>query len=380
MNNTFSEVKVKPAVQFNWAFIGAGLMHLVFLICFLVMELYIMAQINVVSLVIYTAGIIFTRKNAEKHAFKWVIAIFVEVLVYAVLSTLMQGVEVCFFLYPLMGMPIYGYLLFAFCDKSKFLVTSVVMAVITFVTGFVVLFFVDHIGTIYTLTGMRVLTRENILLFRSINIAFATVMLLVFTLVFYVELMKTLNLLQDSNKKLDYTATHDALTGLSNRYSLWNFFEQLEKSGDEYCVFMGDVDDFKKINDTYGHECGDKVLKSISEIILHNTDSTRDFACRWGGEEMLVVMRGGREECLKTVHSIKDMISALDITENGKRVKVSMTFGFVGGTEVEELRNNSDAVADNEAPIQQEIDNLISVADKRLYVGKRSGKNVIIAA
>lgn len=379
MDNTFSEVKVKPVVKFNWAFIGAGLMHLVFLICFLIMGLYIMAQINVVSLAVYTAATICTRKNAEKYAYRWVIVFFVEVLLYAVLSTLMQGVEVCFFLYPLMAMPIYGYLLFAFCDKSRFIRTSVLMALITFVTGFIVLFFVDHIGTIYTLTDMRILTRGNILLLRSVNIGFATIMLLVFTLVFYVELMRTLNLLQDSNKKLDYTATHDALTGLSNRYSLWNFFEQLENSGDEYCIFMGDVDDFKKINDTYGHDCGDKVLKAISGIMLDNTDSIRDIACRWGGEEMLVVMRGSREECLKTVHNIKDMISALDITENGKRVKVSMTFGFVGGTEIEELRTNSNA-ADNEAPIQHEIDNLISVADKRLYVGKRSGKNVIIAA
>lgn len=381
MNNTFSEVRVKPAVKFHWAFLAAGFMHIAFLTVFAIWGLYLMMQIEVVSVCLYIFGAIMSKKKVSERAFTWTIVFFAEVLIHAVICTMIQGIEVCFFLYPLMCMPIYGYLLFAFCDKQLLVRTSLFMAITTLVVGIMVFLFVDNVGTVYTLTDMREFTDSNILVLRGINVSFATAMLMVFTVAFYMELMKVLTMLQDSNKKLGFTATHDALTGLSNRHSLWKFFEELEKSGDEYCIFMGDLDDFKRINDTYGHDCGDKVLKAVADIMLKQTDRTKDIACRWGGEEMLVVMRGDRETSLKRVREIKDMISGMDIVENGSSVKVSMTFGFVGGAEIATFRDKTDEIRDeDDAPLQHDIDNLISIVDKRLYVGKRSGKNVIIAA
>lgn len=382
MNNTFSEVEVKPSVKFHWVFFAAGMMHTVFLISFALMGLYMMVQINVISLLIYITGGIVTRKGVkQQHALKWIIAFYAEVLLHAIICTIIQGVEVSFYLYPITGMPVYGYLLFAYCDKQSLVRTSLFMAVVTFITGLFVLLFVDNVGTVYSLTGMRELTKTNVVVLRGINVTFTTIMLVFFMIVFYLEVTKVLNKYLQSNKQLDFIATHDALTGLSNRHSLWNFFAELVASGDKYCIVMGDLDDFKKINDTYGHECGDKVLKGVADIILQKTDAERDMACRWGGEEILIVMRGEREECLKRVAVIKDMISALDITQDGLKVKVSMTFGFAEGGEKELICDNMDEYPNVRCTLtQHDIDNLISIVDKRLYVGKRSGKNVIIAA
>ncbi len=379
MDSAFSEVKVEPSVRFHWVFLGAGLMHLAFLAAFTFLGMYLMVYINIVSVVIYAVGAIATRKGVSKNALAWIFAFFAEVLIHAVICTLIQGIEVSFYLYPLMAMPVYGYMLFGYCDRRTLVRASLFMAVTTFVVGTLTLGFVDHVGSVYDLTGIRELSRKELIVLRTVNVTFATLLLLVFTLAFYIELTKLLKALNESNKQLDYIATHDALTGLSNRRSLWTFFDALEKSGDQYCIILGDLDDFKKINDTYGHECGDKVLKAVSEIILEKTNED-EMACRWGGEEILIVMRGSREDCLERVGKIKDIICCMSISQDGRPVKVSMTFGFVCRDEV--VRNSGE-ISDpgtERPPAYPGLDSLISEVDKRLYVGKRSGKNVIIAA
>jgi len=379
MDNAFSGVKVEPSVKFHWIFLGAGLMHLVFFTAFAILGMYMMMCLNIVSILIYVSGAIATRKGVSNRALAWIIAFFAEVLIHAVICTIIQGIEVSFFLYPLMSMPVYGYLLFGYCDRPTLVRTSLFMAVTTFVVGIFTLGFVDYVGSVYVLTGMHKLVRTELIILRTINVMFATLMLMVFTLAFYMELSKLLKALNESNKRLDYIATHDALTGLSNRHSLWKFFDVLEKSGDHYCIILGDLDDFKKINDTYGHECGDRVLKAVSDIILEKTGD-EEMACRWGGEEMLVVMRGSREDCLKRVGEIKDLISSLGITQDERHVKVSMTFGFVCRDEVVNNGGEVSTPSTELPPAHLGLDNLISEVDKRLYVGKRSGKNVIIAA
>ncbi|MDE7362339.1 MAG: diguanylate cyclase, partial [Oscillospiraceae bacterium] len=324
------------------------------------------------------------RHDMTGHALGWIIAMFTEILVHAVLVTLIQGLEVFFFLYPLMAFPLYGYYLFVYCDRESFIKSSVAFGMITLFTLIILISWIETAGTIYDVTGMHVLSRTEIMVLRSINILFTLVMVVAFVLIFFTEITDLLEQLRSSNDKLKFAATHDSLTGLNNRHSLWSFFEELIKSGDSYCVVMGDLDDFKKINDTYGHDCGDVVLKSVAGIILDNTNEN-EMACRWGGEEMLIVMRGSHEECYARISVIKSSISSLDIKSDGRPVKVTMTFGFADSEE-ESAALAARHIAENAAetdepakiPPHLGIDSLISMVDKRLYIGKRSGKNVII--
>ena len=104
-------------------------------------------------------------------------------------------------------------------------------------------------------------------------------------------LAKTYNLMHNTSvksfEKLNYEATHDELTGLYNRRG-YDFL--LENIDIETCaLLLVDLDEFKQINDTYGHEVGDKILKEVSEV-LHSSFRNRDYICRFGGDEMAVIM------------------------------------------------------------------------------------------
>lgn len=377
-------VKIEPLCKFSLMCTAAGFMHLVYLITFFYFKMGMLMLFNFFSILTYVVTAVATIKaeRFEKNPPAWVLVVFGEILAHATLCTVVQGMDVCFYLFPLMGMPLYAYYLFVYCTRKTFVKTTFWIGIITIAVLTAVILFVENIGTVYTLTDMHVLSEKEITVIRTINIVFTFFMLVLFTLIYSAEVMRLLEKLRDSNKQLNYIATHDALTGLSNRHSLWKFFEELEESHDHYCIVMGDLDDFKKINDTYGHDCGDIVLKSVAGIILGNTHED-DMACRWGGEEMLIVMRGSRDECYERINKIKSEICALDIKHEEKPVRVTMTFGFAGSEETANAlaNNSSDTLTTSvRAPAHLGIDSLISMVDKRLYVGKRNGKNVIVVA
>ncbi|MCM1166098.1 MAG: GGDEF domain-containing protein [Lachnospiraceae bacterium] len=380
-------LKLEARSGFHILCYAAGFMHLTFLITFMFFGLYMMVCINVVSVLLYVISGTYTMKhNIEGHALGWIIAMFAEILIHAVIVTVIQGTEVFFFLYPLMAFPLYGYYLWVYCNRDTFIKSAVAFGMITFFSLVIVLGMVETIGSLYVVLDMHTLSHTEIIILRFINVTYTLVMVIAFVLIFFLEVTSLVGKLKESNEQLNYIATHDALTGLNNRHSLWAFFDELEKSGERYCVVMGDLDDFKKINDTYGHDCGDVVLKSVASIIIENTNDG-EMACRWGGEEMLIVMRGSHEDCFARISVVKSEISSLGITSDGKPVKVTMTFGFADSEEKNAalaLRDLAENTVDNSAPIasphhHQGIDSLISMVDKRLYIGKRSGKNVIVS-
>lgn len=377
------KISVDPIFKLPWTCISAGLMHITFFITFSVFKMGMLMLVNVFSILIYIVSSIVTfRTDLSKYGAHWLLVIYLEVLLHALICTVIQGMEVAFYLFPLMITPLCAYYLFIFCNKKKFFRIAVVMVCTSLLSLAGVFVFIENVGTVYELTGMHVLSHTEILTIRTINIIFTFVLLVVFTAIFYIEVMRLFSQLRESNEKLNFIATHDALTGLSNRHSLWKFFDELEQSKDHYCVVMGDLDDFKKINDTYGHDCGDIVLKSVANVILGKMNEGSDMACRWGGEEMLLVMRGTRENCFDRIDKIKTEISSLGIVHEGRPVKVTMTFGFADSEEMKDLRKPEDVevVTATRTAAHIGMENLISVVDKRLYIGKRSGKNVIIVA
>lgn len=384
MVQTYFSERREAGFKFWYTCLGAALMHTVFFVEFIVFKLYVLALINVISITLYSVFAVISRKTGMgKRPMTLIVGMFAEVLLHAMIVTLIEGIEVSFYLYPLMSAPIYAYYIYCYYDKKTLMRSSIILSVITLFSFAVVISFVELNGELYEEMGLHELSGDGIFLFRGINIVFTMILIVAFVIIFYTEVMTLLGKLRASNEQLNYIATHDALTGLSNRHSLWKYFENLEELGASYCIVMGDLDDFKKINDTYGHDCGDTVLRSVAKIILDSTGAS-DMACRWGGEEILLVMLGGRDECLARLGEIKNRISGLDIVHEGKPVKVSMTFGFADSAEKEDIITESGEVEKDKlrerADSHSEFDSLISVVDKRLYVGKRSGKNKIIAA
>lgn len=171
--------------------------------------------------------------------------------------------------------------------------------------------------------------------------------------------------LVEYSKTLEKLAFFDPLTGLYNRRQTISFLEkevnEVSDSRDrELTVAIGDIDFFKKVNDVYGHECGDKVLKEIASII-NTSIGKRGIAARWGGEEFIIIFpEAGKEQVANYINELVDIIRKLEINYNGYIVKVTMSFGIF-------------QYSDN-----MSIDELINNADMNLYTAKKSGRDKVV--
>lgn len=167
-------------------------------------------------------------------------------------------------------------------------------------------------------------------------------------------------MLQKKNMELDFVANHDNLTGLSNRHHMQEYFLQYQMSGNPYCVIIGDIDNFKNINDTFGHDCGDIVLCGVADIIRKSLND-KSVACRWGGEEFLVLVYGEKEYVAQMLDVIRNKVQDTKFNYKEQEVHVTMTFGIAFSGE------------------KATKENLLTLADSRLYYGKEHGKNQIVS-
>ncbi len=170
--------------------------------------------------------------------------------------------------------------------------------------------------------------------------------------------------LKEKNKQLENLTRTDPLTGLSNRRDIIEKMEfellTFERYKRAFSLAIGDIDNFKKINDTYGHDCGDFILIEISNI-MKSKIRTQDFVSRWGGEEFLIFFPAtDLDEVGIIAERIRETIEKTEFTYNNNNIKVTISFGCSN--------------YDKAMPLKQ----CIKYADERLYKAKASGKNVII--
>ena len=157
-------------------------------------------------------------------------------------------------------------------------------------------------------------------------------------------------------------ATRDPLTSLYNR----RYFEeevrkrinQARKNNGMYCILMTDVDLFKRVNDTYGHKTGDKVLMELAAA-CERALRDRDIVARYGGEEFVIYLDDVDAENARVVaERLRETIAELSVpSDDGRIVKFTISIGI-----------SSAAVSDN-------IDTLIKTADEALYRAKQNGRN-----
>lgn len=167
-------------------------------------------------------------------------------------------------------------------------------------------------------------------------------------------------------KSLRILIERDALTELYNRrcanQSLKKMMSKAESTGTKFCIVIGDIDFFKKVNDTYGHEMGDKVLVAVAKA-LKSSMTGKGFVARWGGEEFLITFDETEYEAgISKLKIMMENIRKLQIPDERFEtpIQVTMTFGIAAG--------------DGEADMEQ----LLRIADERLYRGKTGGRNRIV--
>jgi two-component system, cell cycle response regulator len=169
--------------------------------------------------------------------------------------------------------------------------------------------------------------------------------------------------IQEKNRQLEEMALTDSLTGLPNRRAI-DFWASRELSAAvrhdfPIWVVVADLDQFKSINDTHGHDAGDDVLKSFAEILKSNT--RRSNICgRLGGEEFLVVITHvEKENAAVAIERIRKQFAAQRFTVAGHTFGVTASFGIAG------IR----------ATVRPDFGDLVTRADAALYAAKRQGRN-----
>lgn len=164
------------------------------------------------------------------------------------------------------------------------------------------------------------------------------------------------------HEEIERMATTDGLTGLFNhrhfQEKLSAEFKRLERFSEPLSLMLIDIDYFKKINDTYGHPTGDKVLQGIADI-LRNTIRSIDIPARYGGEEFTVILPGTDSKGAKNMaERLRRAVMGTTFNLEGKSAKVTISIG---------ISTSIDSSGGKES--------LIERADKALYHAKKSGRN-----
>lgn len=166
-------------------------------------------------------------------------------------------------------------------------------------------------------------------------------------------------------REVKIKADHDGLTRIFNRqYFDRRIVEELQRSqryGQDISLMMFDLDHFKDINDTYGHQAGDLVLKEIGSL-LQDSLRTTDFAARYGGEEFAVILpHTGEEQAWLLAERLRRKVEKIRFNYDGREFSVTTSIG-VASLSANSFARNPD---------------LVKAADRALYLAKASGRNMV---
>lgn len=161
-------------------------------------------------------------------------------------------------------------------------------------------------------------------------------------------------------------ARRDGLTGVYNRVYFNELFEKAKASAKKYdyklSVALFDIDKFKLVNDTYGHLAGDEVIKMVASVDGKYAEKYSGFACRYGGEEFLLVLPGkGKEESLEILESMHEEIKSTVVNYQGTEININVSIGL---SVYPDICDNADI--------------LVARADKAMYYGKQNGRGRLI--
>jgi diguanylate cyclase (GGDEF)-like protein len=192
----------------------------------------------------------------------------------------------------------------------------------------------------------------------------AAVMIAIFILVVYLLTWLMISRLDIAQRELKRQATMDELTGLKNRRNILDHleseFQRAERLGGELCVMIADIDHFKRVNDTFGHQEGDRTLKEVAGC-LRDSMRSYDSVGRIGGEEFMVVSPGVPvDDVLGLAERIRTRIAQSRASQEGEP-GLSISIGLT-------MRQEGDT-----SPVQ-----LMKRADQALYQAKEAGRNRVV--
>ena len=206
------------------------------------------------------------------------------------------------------------------------------------------------------------LTAQGNIAYQTLNTIAFFVMLAVICVIFSTSIQDTERQLLLKNQSLSREAGTDPLTGLPNRRMMIEMIEKYRGHNPEtpFSIAIADIDFFKKVNDTYGHNCGDFALMRLTELFAAHAEG-RYTACRWGGEEFCFFLPGKNlDEAGTVMNDLCVSVEKMKLKYEEHDLSLTITIGVEENDFVSPL----DALLDN--------------ADEKLYMGKNAGRNRVI--
>ena len=233
------------------------------------------------------------------------------------------------------------------------LFNKIAFTVFLFVMRMALFFHCQTHPPVYVLTGI------HILIIQILNTVVFFVVASVICISFSSNLQKAEQHLMLYNIELQQQAGTDPLTTLYNRRRMEEVLKNHIRANpnENFSIAIGDIDFFKKINDTYGHNCGDYVLNFVAQKMKNICSNC--VISRWGGEEFLI-HNGTHDSTHEVLEKLRREIENSECIYNQQKINISLTIGVA--------QRNADG----------DIEEWIKRADDRLYYGKNNGKNMVV--
>ncbi|MCM1179314.1 MAG: GGDEF domain-containing protein [Clostridium sp.] len=346
--------------KFKYILLGIciALIHLFFTISFYSFHIKTLFLYNMAITIFYfyLSAVVAKRERYESIF----ISAFIEILFHSSMASIMLGWNWGFMIYTIALIPVSFYLTYTLPYFKGSVFAPITASAVVCICYISIKAVTNHIPPTYTGT----LPGNVSTFFYYFNTMVALALQIYCSILFALEIRYMKRQLEEENRALGEIASHDPLTHLLNRRSMNSYLKiAMERSEDKqpFCLVLADIDNFKQVNDTYGHDCGDEVLISVSGVISGNVRE-KDYVCRWGGEEILILLQADLETAVTVAERIGKDVASTVVKCNEKEVSVTVTMGVAQYRQGVTIRS------------------LIDEADQNLYYGKKHGKNQVVTS
>ncbi len=335
--------------------IAVIIVHLIMMFMYHIMGVWELSLYNIIVTAYYSYCYTVVREGQLRKGY---LLTFLEIIFQMILTVVIVGWAAGFSAYVIALIPLYYYISMFISKKGTSIFRPMLWSMITFAVLFAAYILSLNIEPMEPLSA----TEVSVAFIFNVFCSFQLIIWMSHFLV--LGYRKSLENLEEKNANLDVEASRDTLTRLYVRRTMEEKLEEAvenaRKSGALFSLVMGDIDFFKKINDTYGHNCGDAALVSVSEI-LEACVRDGDVVSRWGGEEFLILVKGNRGVATTVAERIRSRIENNVVEYEDNKVKFTMTLGV-----------------STYAP-GYSLENLLNQADENLYYGKEHGRNQVVS-
>lgn len=352
-----------PSTQTKYILLcySMGIVHIAIAILFFCLKSPILGVYNLFSTFLFLRALPMELK-AEKFLNVFVTA-FIEILLHASVVTILLGWNWGFMLYAIAISPASFMVTYSIPGRKRSLLLPAIFSLIAMAVYILVRSWSTHHEPYFCdVTSSAII---NGVYHMNSLVTFCSIIFL--TSIFALELVAKEKALEKQNATLTDISSIDPLTKLLNRRSMSTYLNEavnsIKENGKLFSLAIGDIDNFKMVNDIHGHNVGDDVLIMVSKTIKETLPKEATL-CRWGGEEFLILLPVSEADAVPIIESVRYAITQISTRvekpDGYLDLAVSMTFGvsqYIHGFT---------------------IDQVISVADENLYRGKANGKNRVV--